>query len=85
MRIAEEIIPKIVDSGNFAVTFRQAIDAIVWPHFWVIHLWLGVLLFVYCALRELIRAIGKDEVLQCFSGGSVLEPRHDEARSSTRP
>ena len=68
MRIAEEIIPKVFDSGNFAVTIGQAIDAIVWPHFWVIHLWLGVLLFVYCALRELIRAIGKDEVVRLFLG-----------------
>ena len=47
VRIAEEVIPKIVETGNFSETIRQAIDGIVWPHFWVIHLWLGVLLFVY--------------------------------------
>ena len=68
VRLAEEIVPKIVHSGNFAVTIGQAIDAIVWPHFWVIHLWLGVLLFVYCGLRELVRAIGKDTVLRMFFG-----------------
>ncbi|MGH7333742.1 MAG: hypothetical protein ACREKS_13570 [Candidatus Rokuibacteriota bacterium] len=33
-----------------------------WPHFWVIQLWLVVLLFVYCALRECVRVIGPAKV-----------------------
>jgi hypothetical protein len=43
---------------------------VVWPHFWAIQLWLLVLLFVYCAMRELVRAIGPREVRRMFFGGS---------------
>lgn len=70
VRAAEELVPKLVQGGNFSVTIQDAVAGIVWPHFWVIHMWLGVLLFVYCALRELIRAIGKDEVMRMFFGWS---------------
>jgi hypothetical protein len=30
-----------------------------------------VLLFVYCALRELIRVIGRDKVIELFFGSKV--------------
>jgi len=40
----------------------------VWPHFWAIQLWLVVLIFVYCMMRELIRVIGRDRVMQVFFG-----------------
>jgi hypothetical protein len=67
VRIGEEVIPQLLHGGA-AATFQHLREGIVWPHFWVIHLWLGVLLFVYCALRELIRAVGKDQVLHMFFG-----------------
>src|SRR5207249_8019283 len=34
--------------------------------FWAIQLWLIVLLFVYCALREFVRVVGRREVLRMF-------------------
>jgi hypothetical protein len=33
-------------------------------------MWLVLLLFVYCSLRELIRAIGREQVLFMFFGTS---------------
>ena len=69
VRIGEEVVPQLLH-GSVAETFQHLREGIVWPHFWVIHLWLGVLLFVYCALRELIRALGKDEVMRMFFGWS---------------
>jgi len=44
------------------------LNEIVWPHFWAIQLWLLVLLFFYCALRELVRALGADRVRRMFFG-----------------
>jgi hypothetical protein len=38
----------------------------VWPHFWLIQIWLAVLFFVYCAMRELVRAVGKEKVVEMF-------------------
>lgn len=72
VRIAEEIIPKLLQHGDLKEMVQHLAHGIVWPHFWLIHLWLGVLLFVYCALRELIRAMGKDQVLHLFFGSQRL-------------
>jgi hypothetical protein len=41
---------------------------LVWAHFWAVQLWLVVLIFVYCVMRELVRAIGRDRVLRIFFG-----------------
>jgi hypothetical protein len=32
-------------------------------------MWLAVLFFVYCAMRELVRAIGRGKVIQMFFSG----------------
>jgi hypothetical protein len=68
VRLAEHLVPLIIKYGSFREAIERGVDEIVWPHFWVIYLWLSVLLFVYCALRELIRAIGRDQVLRLFFG-----------------
>jgi hypothetical protein len=48
---------------------RRFVDEIAGPHFWLIQMWLAVLFFAYCALRELIRVIGRDKVVHMFFGG----------------
>ena len=35
----------------------------VWPHFWLLQMWLAVLFLIFCALRELIRVIGRDKFI----------------------
>ena len=50
----------------FAEANRRLLDEIVWPQFWGVHLWLLVLLLVYCALRELVRALGRDRIIRLF-------------------
>ena len=47
---------------------RQLMSEVVWPHFWATQLWLIVLIFVYCAMRELIRAIGREKIIEMFFG-----------------
>jgi hypothetical protein len=68
VRLAEHLVPLTIKYASFREAIERVVDEIVWPHFWVIYLWLSVLLFVYCALRELIRAIGRDQVLRLFFG-----------------
>lgn len=68
VRLAEHVIPLIIKYGSFREAIVRLVDETVWPHFLVIYLWLSVLLFVYCSLRELIRAIGRDHVLKLFFG-----------------
>ena len=64
----EHLVPLWWRTGELGVANRQLVSEIVWPHFWAIQLWLIVLLFVYCALRELIRAIGREQVMAMFFG-----------------
>jgi hypothetical protein len=64
----EHLLPIWWHTGGLGAANRQLLSEIVWPHFWAIQLWLVVLLFVYCALRELIRAIGREKVIEMFFG-----------------
>jgi hypothetical protein len=68
VRYLEHLVPLLSKFGNFAEAHRHLVEEIVWPHFWLIQMWLIVLFFVYCSLRELIRAIGKREFTAMFLG-----------------
>jgi len=68
----EHLVPIWWRTGNLGAANRQLADEIVWPHFWAVQLWLIVLLFVYCALRELVRAIGREKVVEMFFGPRVV-------------
>ena len=68
VRLAEHLVPLITKYGSFREAMARLVDDVVWPRFWIIYLWLSVLLFVYCSLRELIRVIGRDQVLRLFFG-----------------
>jgi hypothetical protein len=66
VRYLEHLISFWRKTGSFAEANHQLFHEIVWPHFWGIQLWLLVLLTVYCALRELIRAIGPKRTFELF-------------------
>ena len=64
----EHLIPAWWRKGGFLPASRHLWEEMVWPHFWAIQLWLIVLIFVYCATRELVRAIGRKQVQMMFFG-----------------
>lgn len=64
----EHLIPIWWRTRDLAAANRRLYDEIVWPHFWAIQLWLVMLLFMYCTLRESARAIGPQEVNRIFFG-----------------
>ncbi|MBS1187738.1 MAG: uncharacterized protein H6R04_1756 [Burkholderiaceae bacterium] len=64
----ERIIPLLRKLGSFAAANQSFLAETIWPHFWLIQIWLVVLLLVFSAQRELIRAIGRDKVMQMFFG-----------------
>ena len=66
VRYVEHLIHFWGPAGNFAAANRRLFEEIVWPHFWGIQIWLLVLLLVYCAFRELIRALGSEQVIAMF-------------------
>jgi hypothetical protein len=66
VRYVEHLVDSWRDTGNFAVANRRLLDEIVWPHFWGVQLWLLILLLLYCAFRELVRALGRDQIIRLF-------------------
>ena len=68
----EHLVPLWWRLGDLGAANDRLLGEIVWPHFWVVQLWLVVLLFMYCAMRELIRAIGPREVRRMFFGPATL-------------
>lgn len=68
VRTGEELVPRIIEYSSLRQGMTHLVDEVIWPHFWVIYIWLSVLLFTYCSARELIRVIGEDRVLELFFG-----------------
>lgn len=66
VRYVEHIIHFWRQSAGFAEANRRVFSEIVWPHFWAVQLWLLILLFVYCAFRELVRALGRERIIAMF-------------------
>ena len=68
VRYLEHISHFLLQHESFVQAHHHLMAEVVWPHFWLIQMWLAVLFFVYCALRELVRAIGREKVRQMFIG-----------------
>jgi hypothetical protein len=66
VRYVEHLIHFWRQTDGFAAANRRLLDEIVWPHFWAVQLWLLILLFLYCSMRELVRALGAERIAQVF-------------------
>ncbi len=69
IRYLGEVVPLLAKHGSLAAAIRHSAHETVWPHFWLLQMWLAVLFFAFCTLRELARAIGKDRVIRMVFGG----------------
>jgi hypothetical protein len=65
-RYLEHLIHFWRTSAGFAEANRRLFEEIVWPHFWAVQLWLLILLLIYCAFRELVRALGRERIITMF-------------------
>jgi len=54
--------------GSVAEANRHMLHELVWPHFWVVQVWLLVLFLLYCTLRELARHLGGRRLKAIFLG-----------------
>ena len=68
VRYVEHLIPHIREYGSLTVANRHLLDEAVWPHFWLVQLWLLVCFFMYCAIRELGRTFGYERIRSMFFG-----------------
>lgn len=68
VRYVEHLIPLIREYKILAVANSHLLDEVVWPHFWLVQLWLLVCFFMCCTLRELGRILGREQVRSMFFG-----------------
>ena len=71
VRYLEHLFDFYRQQGSLLAAHQQLMRDLVWPHFWAVQIWLLVLLFVYCSLRELVRALGRDRVIEMFLGAKA--------------
>ena len=64
----ERLVEFSRQAGGLVAGNEKLLAEIVWPHFWAVQIILLVLIFMYCTMRELVRVIGKDKVVQIFFG-----------------
>jgi hypothetical protein len=67
-RYIEHLIPLLREHENLTIANQHLLTEIIWPHFWLIQMWLVVLFFLYCTIRELVRAIGRAAIIRLFFG-----------------
>jgi len=66
VRYLEELLGLLFKGQGFADANATLFAGLNWTQFALIHMWLAVLLFVYCGFRELSRHIGTKEVMRMF-------------------
>ena len=70
VRYVEHLIPVILEHKSLTVANSHLLDEVVWPHLWLVQLWLLVCLFMYCIIREFVRILGPAQVRSMFFGPS---------------
>jgi hypothetical protein len=68
VRYVEHLVPFVREHGDLALANRYLLDTVVWSQFWFVQIWLLVLFFLYCTMRELIRVLGREHVRAIFFG-----------------
>ncbi len=68
VRYVERLIPLIREYKNLTVANSHLFNEVVWPHFWLVQLWLLVCFFMYCTISELGRILGREQLRSMFFG-----------------
>ena len=69
VRYLMQVVPLLRKHESFMEANRHLATEVVWPHFWILQMWLAVLFLIFCAMREMIRVIGRDKFIHMFFGG----------------
>jgi hypothetical protein len=68
VRYLEELFHFYRQHGTLWEANRHLFAEVIWPHFWVIQIWLSALLLVYCTAQEMVRALGRDKLKALIFG-----------------
>jgi hypothetical protein len=62
----EELVKYWRQTGGFISGNQKLLAEISWPHFWAIQIILALLVVMYCAVHELARVLGGDQLRKMF-------------------
>ena len=68
VRCLKPIVPQVLKHDTWAIAWAQFVSTTVWSEFWLIQMWLAVLFLLYCCLRELVRVMGREQLVRLFFG-----------------
>ncbi|WP_028220780.1 hypothetical protein [Paraburkholderia oxyphila] len=64
------------EAGSFVAANHALLAHISWPRYWAIQILLVTLIFNYCVIAELARALGKNRLKVMFFGPLPASPDH---------
>ena len=68
VRYVEHVVRFLGDHGGVIGATAHLFSEVVWTRFLAVQIWLVVLFLIYASMRELIRVVGRDQVLRMFFG-----------------
>jgi hypothetical protein len=68
VRYLEHLFDFFREYHDIIAANKHLLDQVIWSHFWVVQIWLAVLFLMYCTLRELVRALGREQIRTLFLG-----------------
>lgn len=54
--------------GGFVAGNQKMLAEQVWPHFWAVEIFIGLVILIYCTMVEFVRVLGRDRVREMFLG-----------------
>jgi hypothetical protein len=67
-RYVDDLVRSLWKGLGLSGSHHHALSRFAEPRFWAIQIWVTVILLLYVTTRELVRAIGKDELKAMFFG-----------------
>lgn len=64
----ERLIEHWRAAGSFLAANERLLRETIWPHFWAIQIFIGVVIVLYCVAVEFTRVLGRDEARRLFFG-----------------
>ena len=72
----ERLIEFWRQAGGFVAGNEKMLAEMVWSRFWAVQILIAVLIFGYCTIREVVRAIGEAQARRMFFGPMPKHPTH---------
>lgn len=69
-RYLDPLVGSLFKGMGLTAAHQQAVQEFMQPKFWAIEIWVAFLLLIFLTMKELTRALGKDEVRRIFLGPS---------------